>query len=343
MRAIAIQDQKGTSSVEVMELPDPIPGPGEVIVGIKAAALNHLDLWTLSGSLGIKLDFPFVLGADGAGEIVDSGEGVTGLPQGTRVVINPAVSCGRCERCAAGEQSECTSFRMVGEHLPGTLASLVKVPASNVFPFPVHLSFEEAAALGVTFITAYRMLFTKGHLRPGEWVLVTGIGGGLALSLFQLARGIAGRIYVTSSSQAKLDSAAKMGADGGINYKEEDVGKAVRRLTAKRGIDLAVDSAGGSSIDACLRSLAKGGRLVVAGATSGPTAEIDVRRLFWNQLELIGSTMGSVKDVSDMLRMVAGAEIRPVIDRVFPMAEAQEAFARLESGSQFGKLVITNP
>jgi NADPH:quinone reductase-like Zn-dependent oxidoreductase len=187
------------------------------------------------------------------------------------------------------------------------------------------------------------MLFTKGRLRPGEWVLVTGIGGGLALSLFQLARGIAGRIYVTSSSQAKLDRAAKMGADGGINYKEEDVGKAVRRLTAKRGIDLAVDSAGGSSIDACLRSLAKGGRLVVAGATSGPTAEIDVRRLFWNQLELLGSTMGSVKDVSDMLRMVAGAEIRPVIDRVFPIAEAQEAFARLASGSQFGKLVITNP
>lgn len=342
MRAVAIEDQQGPSSVKVMELPDPVPGPGEVLVRIKAAALNHLDLWTLSGTLAIELAFPFVLGADGAGEIHAVGEGVTGLPVGSPVIVNPGVSCGGCERCAAGEQSECLRFQMVGEHLPGTLADLVKVPVANVFPLPAHLSFEEAAALGVTFITAYRMLFTKGRLRPGEWVLITGIGGGLALSAFQLARRVAGRVYVTSSSQEKLDRAAGLGADHGINYDTEDVGKSVRRLTAKRGVDLAIDSAGGSSLDAHLRSLAKGGRLVVAGATAGPTAELDVRRLFWNQLEISGSTMGSVRDVSDMLRMVAGTGIRPIIDRVMPMADAPAAIAHLESGSQFGKIILTN-
>jgi NADPH:quinone reductase-like Zn-dependent oxidoreductase len=339
MKAVAI-DGYGVDAVGVRALPDPAPAPGEVTVRIRAAALNHLDLWTLSGSLNIPHEFPHVLGADGAGEVAETGEGVRGLRPGTKVVINPAISCGACEFCRAGEQSLCMSFAMLGEHLPGTFAEFVRVPAGNVFPMPGHLSFGEAAALGVTFVTAYRMLFTRGRLTPGEWVLITGIGGGLAQATLQLARTVAGRIFVTSSSDDKLKRAEEMGADGGVNYAREDVGKGIRRLTGKRGVDLAADSAGGEALDGALRALRKGGRLVVAGATAGAKAEIDVRRLFWNQLEVIGSTMGSDHDMADMLRYVAGASLRPVIDKTYPLEDATDALAYLEGGERFGKVVL---
>jgi NADPH:quinone reductase-like Zn-dependent oxidoreductase len=342
MRAAAIRRFGGPDVVEVIDLPDPSPGPGEVVVSMRAAALNHLDLWTVSGAIA-EPALPHVLGADGAGEIAAAGDGVTGIRTGDRVIVNPAISCGRCERCRAGEQSECATFRMIGEHLPGTFADAIVVPAENVFPFPGHLSFEEAAALGVTFITAYRMLFTRGRLRAGEWVLITGIGGGLALSLLQLCRPIAGRVIVTSSSQSKIDRAIALGADDGVDYRAEDVGKAVRRLTGKRGVDLVVDSAGGPTLDASLRSLRSGGRVVISGATAGAASEINVRRLFWNQLSVIGSTMGSVADVSDMLRAVAGARLRPVIDRTFRLEEAGDALRHLESGEHFGKVVLRIP
>ena len=246
MRALCIDDY-GLDHVAVRDLDEPTVGPGEVLVGIKACALNRLDIWTLTGSLGIDIAFPHILGADAAGEILEAGPGVKGYKPGTRVLINPGISCGECELCRAGEQSECPSFSMMGEHVPGTFAEKVSVPASNVFPFPDHLSFPEAAALGVTFVTAYRMLFTRGHLEPGEWVLITGIGGGLAMSLLQLARPVAGRIYVTSSSDEKIRRALELGADEGINYKEKDFAKEIRHMTGKRGVDLVVDSASGDA------------------------------------------------------------------------------------------------
>lgn len=333
----------GVDQVAVAELPQPQPGPREVTLRMRAAALNHLDLWTLGGLPGQQLDFPHVLGADGAGEVLAVGEDVTGIRPGAAVIVNPALHCGSCEFCRSGEQSLCTTFRMLGEHAPGTIAEIVCLPATNVFPFPDHLSFGEAAALGVTAITAYRMLFTRGRFRPGEWLLITGIGGGLALSLFALARPLAGRLFVTSSSTSKLERALEMDADHAINYKEEDVGRAVRHLTNKRGVDLVVDSAGGAALDSALRALRKGGRLVIAGGTAGRSAELDVARVFWNQLEVIGSTMGSDSDVSDMLRMVAGAGIRPSIDRTFSLDDGVDALRYLESQEQFGKVVIEIP
>lgn len=343
MKAIAIDDY-GLEHVSFREVDDPEPGSGEVVVRIRAAALNRLDLWTLSGVLGIEHAFPHVLGADGAGEIESVGDASPkGIKPGAPVMVNPGLSCRNCELCRAGEQSLCPSFKMLGEHLPGTFAEKVKVPGTNVYPFPSEFSFAEGAALGTTFITAYRMLFGRGRLRPGEWVLITGIGGGLAHSLFQLARPVAGRVFVTSSSADKLKRALEMGADEGVNYTEEDVGKAVRQLTAKRGVDLVVDSAGGPSIDAAVRCLRKGGRVVNAGATAGPKAEIDLRRVFWNQLEVIGSTMGSDSDVADMLRMVGGANIRPDIDRTFPLSEGRAALEYLERQEQFGKVVLEAP
>jgi NADPH:quinone reductase-like Zn-dependent oxidoreductase len=339
MKAIAINDYN-LDAVALTDVPDPEPAPGQVVVGIRAAALNRLDLWTASGTLPIEHKFPHVLGADGAGEIDAVGEGVTGLKPGTRVIINPGLSCGSCEFCRSGEQSLCTRFKMLGEHVPGTLAERIALPASNVFPFPDHLSFAEAAALGTTFITAYRMLFTRGRMRPGEWVLITGIGGGLALSLFQLARPVAGRLFVTSSSRSKLERALEMGADEAIDYTEHDIGKQVRHLTGKRGVDLVFDSAAGDSMDSHLRALRKGGRLVLAGATAGPKSEVGWQRVFWNQLEIIGSTMGSVADVSDMIRMVAGARLKPIIDRTFSLADGADALRYLDSGERFGKIVV---
>jgi NADPH:quinone reductase-like Zn-dependent oxidoreductase len=339
MKAIAISDYN-LDAVALTDLPDPEPAPGEVLVRVRAAALNRLDLWTASGVLPIEHQFPHVLGADGAGEIEAVGDGVKGLKPGTKIIINPGLSCGACEFCRSGEQSLCTRFSMLGEHVAGTLAEKVAIPATNVFPFPDHLSFSEAAALGTTFITAYRMLFTRGRMQPGEWVLITGIGGGLALSLFQLARPVAGRLFVTSSSRSKLDRALEMGADEAIDYAEQDVGKQVRNLTGKRGVDLVVDSAAGASVDSSLRALRKGGRLVVAGATAGRKSEVGWQRVFWNQLEIIGSTMGSVADVSDMLRMVAGARLRPIIDRTFSLADGADALRYMESGDRFGKIVV---
>jgi NADPH:quinone reductase-like Zn-dependent oxidoreductase len=342
VKALVLQGHGGIDRVEVSDLPEPRPGPGEVTVRMRAGALNHLDLWTIEGLPGIEPHFPHVLGADGAGEILEAGEGVS-LKAGSRVVVNPALHCGECEFCRAGEQSLCTTFRMMGEHESGTFAEVVPVPATNVFPIPEHLSFAQAAALGVTTITAYRMLFTRGRLRPGEWVLITGIGGGLALSLLTLARPVAGRIFVTSSSEKKLERALTMGAHHGIDYRAEDVGRAVRALTGKRGVDLVADSAGGSALDPSIRALRKGGRLVIAGGTAGRKAELDVARLFWNQLEVIGSTMGSDSDVSDMLRMVAGSRIEPVIDRTFTLEEGADALRYLSDQEQFGKVVLEIP
>jgi NADPH:quinone reductase-like Zn-dependent oxidoreductase len=339
MRALAI-DGYGLDHVGIMELPDPHPGDGEVMVRVRAAALNRLDLWTLSGTLNVEHHFPHVLGADGSGHIEDIGSGAGGLVAGTTVLVNPGLFCGKCEFCRAGEQSLCTGFRLLGEHVHGTFAEFVVLPASNVHAIPEKLSMKEAAVLGVTFTTGYRMLFTRGRLQPGESVLITGIGGGLALSMLQLARPVAGTVLVTSSSDESIRRAIKLGADAGVNYLEEDVGVAIRRLTGKRGVDLAVDSAGAPALDPALRSLRKGGRLMVAGATAGAVAEIDVRRLFWNQIEVIGSTMGSNEDFSNMLRFVSGRDIRPAIDREFALEDGRAALQYLQDHRQFGKVIL---
>jgi NADPH:quinone reductase-like Zn-dependent oxidoreductase len=340
MRALAI-DGYGFDHVGVVEVEEPEPGAGEVVVDIKAAALNHLDLFTLSGALKIEHHFPHTLGADGAGVIAAVGEGVRGIKTGQPVIINPGLSCRACEYCRAGQQSLCNKFSLLGEHVNGTIADKALVPGTNVFPFPASLSYVQAAALGVTAITAYRMLFTRARMRPGEWLLITGIGGGLAMSLFQFAKPVAGRLFVTSSSDDKLKRALSLGADVAINYTDEDFAKAVRGQTGKRGVDLVADSAGGPGLEGALRSLRKGGRVIVAGATAGPKAEIDMRRVFWNQLSVIGSTMGSDSDVSDMLRMVAGTGLVPNVDSTFSIERGKDALEYLESQEQFGKVVIT--
>ena len=320
--------------------PDPAPGPGEVRIRLRAAALNHLDLFVLEGLPGLKLAFPHIGGADGMGTVDALGAGVEGWEPGQRVVFDPGLSCGRCSFCLRGEQSLCASFGILGEHRRGTFAEFVCVPAVNLAPAPEHLSSEEAAAFPLTYLTAFRMLFTRGRLGPGESVLIHGAGAGVSLAALQMAKAAGATVYVTSSSDAKLDRAKALGADAGVNYARDRVDKAMQELTRGEGVDMVVDSVGAATWMTSLKCAKKGGRIVTCGATSGPNPAEEIRLVFWKQLSILGSTMGSHGDFTRMLAFVTAQKLRPVIDAVFPLDQARQAYERLAKGEQFGKIVL---
>ena len=264
-----------------------------------------------------------------------------GPAPGTRVVLQPGLSCGTCEFCLAGERSLCVTFRILGEHLPGTFAEKIAVPRANVYPAPSRLSPEKAAAFPLVGLTAWRMLVTRAALRPGETVLVHGVGGGVSTFAVQIAKLCgASRVFVTSSSEEKLKRARELGADETIDYKTADVGKAIRELTGKRGVDVVVDSVGGATWRHSLTAAAKKGRIVTCGATSGPNPEEEIRIIFWKQLTILGSTMGTDAEFAAMLKAVEAGRIDPVVDSVFPLADARKAYERMASGAAFGKIVL---
>jgi len=341
MRAVYLAAHGGVEQVRVGELPAPAPGPGEVLVRLAAAAFNHLDLFVLGGIPGITLEMPHVGGADGAGTVVALGPGVDGSLEGEEVVLDPGLWCGECEFCRRGEESMCVRFGLLGEHVPGTFAEFVKVPAVNLGRRPAHLSWEEAAAFPLTFLTAWRMLTTRARLVAGETVLIHGIGGGVALAALAIARRIGARVIVTSSSAAKLERARALGADEVIDYGRDDVARAARALTGKRGVDVVVETAGNATWMASLRAAAKGGRIVTCGATTGPSPAEEIRLVFWNQLSILGSTMGSRADWQAMVEAVSAWQLHPVIDSVLPLERGSEGYARLAAGGQFGKIVLT--
>jgi NADPH:quinone reductase-like Zn-dependent oxidoreductase len=340
MRALYLAAHGGVERVLAGELPAPVPGPGEALVRLAAAAFNHLDLFVLGGIPGVTLEMPHVGGADGAGVIAALGAGVSGWREGDEVVLNPGLWCGGCEFCRRGEESLCVSFGLLGEHVPGTFAEYVTVPAANLGRRPDHLSWPEAAAFPLTFLTAWRMLTTRGRLQQGETVLIHGIGGGVALAALAIARRLGARVIVTSSAPEKLERARQLGADETVDYGREDVARAVRALTGKRGVDLVVETAGNATWMSSLRSAAKGGRIVTCGATTGPSPAEEVRLVFWNQLSILGSTMGSRHDWDGMLRAVSGWQLRPVVDSVLPLERGREGYERLARGGQFGKVVL---
>lgn len=307
---------------------------------VHAAALNRLDLWVADGVPGVRYQFPHQMGSDGAGTVEAVGPAVEGLAPGDRVLINPGVSCGRCEWCQDGEQPLCPGFGVLGEHRPGTLAERVVVPARNLAPVPDGMGWAEAAALPLATITAWRMLVTRAALRPGETVLIWGIGGGVALAALQVARLAGARVIVTSSSEAKLARALELGADHGINHRTADVSREVRALTGRRGADVVVDSVGRETWEQSLRALARKGRLVTCGGTSGHELALDVRRLFWYQWTILGSTMASDAEFRAVVDVAGRGRLRPLVDTVFPLARWREAFARLAEGAQMGKIVI---
>ena len=339
MKALYCEEHGKTDRLVFGDRPLPEPGVGRVRVRLRTAALNHLDLFVLGGLPGIPIELPHIGGADGAGVVDAVGDGVNGWETGDEVVFDPGLSCGECEFCHKGEQSLCIGYGILGEHVDGTFAEAVEVPAASLARRPEHLSWEESAAFGLTFLTAWRMLFTRGGLRAGETVLLHGIGGGVALACLQLAKMAGAQVLVTSRSKDKLARAGSLGADASLAA-GDDVAKEVRRMTAKRGVDVVVDSVGEATWMQSLKAAAKGGRILTCGATSGPRPEEEIRLIFWNQLSVIGSTMGSRDDWRQLMGAVRGHRLRPVVDSVVPLAEGRQAYERLESAEQFGKIIL---
>jgi NADPH:quinone reductase-like Zn-dependent oxidoreductase len=347
VRACVLTASGGLQHLQVSDVPDaPAPGAGEVRVAVRAAALNHLDLFVVEGMPGIDLRFPHVVGADAAGVVESVGPGATGVRPGDRVLLNPGVSDGTCEFCRAGEDSLCVSYGILGEHRAGTIAELVTLPARNCAPLPTPdpaLSWAEAAAFSLVTLTAWRMVVTRARLKAGETVLIWGIGGGVSLTALRIAKLLGATVFVTSSSDAKLEEARKLGADVTLNHRTQKIGQEVRARTQRRGVDLVIDNVGEATWDDSLRCLARGGRLVICGATSGPKVSLDLRRLFWHHWSILGSTMGSAAEYAEILRRLGQGELRPIVDRVYSLAQAKEAYERLARGEQLGKVVVEIP
>jgi NADPH:quinone reductase-like Zn-dependent oxidoreductase len=342
VRALTISAHGG---LEQLELRDDLPVPrlqrdDDVRVRVRAVALNHLDLFTIGGLPGITIVPPWPLGADACGVIDDVGSAATGVAVGDYVVVNPGISDRTCEYCRAGEQSLCPRFALLGEHLPGTLAEYVVVPAANVRCVPAGLAPESAAAFTLATLTAWRMLVTRARVQAGEQVLIWGIGGGVALAALQICRQIGARVWAVSSSNAKLELARAMGADETLNRNDVDVGRVVRERTGKRGVDVVIDNVGQATWAQSLHALGRRGRLVTCGATSGPVVETDVRRLFWNQWSILGSTMGNDAEFDAIVGELRAGRLLPRVDSVFRLEEGRAAFERLESAEQFGKIVV---
>jgi NADPH:quinone reductase-like Zn-dependent oxidoreductase len=323
VKAIRIHEDGGPEVLRYEDAPDPTPGPGEVLIALEAASLNHLDIWLRRGLPSAPK--PRILGADGAGVVASLGEGVDRFAEGDRVVINPGLDEGA---------------RIVGEHMDGTHAELIALPADYVYPIPDGLSFEEAAAFPLVFETAYRMLVTRAGLQEDEWVFVWGIGGGVATASLQVAKALGARVIVTSSSDEKLARARELGADTAVNHAEADVAAAVREATEGHGADVVVEHVGEATWKTSLQVAAPGGRVTVCGATSGPNPPANLHRIWWKQLTVLGSTMGTQEDFRGVYELVAGGRAKPVVDQVFPLAEAAAAHEHLEAGRQLGKVVL---
>lgn len=341
MKAVRIHEHGGVDKLRYEEVEKPrLTSPTEAIVQLKTASLNRIDLWNRQGLTGMDIALPHILGADGAGIVTEVSAEVHNVKPGDAACLYPPSGCGQCEFCFSDREFMCIRLRVLGERLQGTYAEYVKVSAANCFPIPSGLSFEEAAAFPLAFITVWRMLVTNAELKPGEHVLILGIGGGVATAALQLAKRMGAHVFVTSSSDEKLAMAKNWGADHGINYLKSDFTKEVRALTGKRGVDVVVDCVGGESWVKSLAALAKGGRLVTCGATTGANPQTDIRRIFWNHLKIFGSTLGSRGEFRHLLEFMQVSRIRPIIDQVFHLKDAAAAHRRLEEGKQFGKVVL---
>jgi NADPH:quinone reductase-like Zn-dependent oxidoreductase len=340
MRALTLTELGGIDRLLVQELPTPeITAPDQVRIRVRTAALNRLDLFVLDGLPGITLKFPHIVGTDAAGVVDQVGSEVRGLAVGDAVVVNPGMSCGTCAMCAAGEDPYCRSFGILGEHLPGTVAEYLVMPARNVAKVGKHLSWPEAAALPLATMTAWRMLVTRARLQAGETVLIWGIGGGVSLAALQIAKHLGATAVATSSSDQKLARAKALGADVTLNHSTQDVTREVRSLT-KIGVDVVVDSVGEKTWEKSLRAMRPGGRLVTCGATTGPIVQLDIRKLFWFQWSLLGSTMGTPKEFADMMAVANSGKLTPVVDSIVPLSEGKKAYERLAGGQHLGKVVI---
>ena len=340
MKAIRFHHHGGPEVLRFEDAPDPSAGPGEVLIGVKATSLNHLDLWIRKGLPGLSVGLPHIPGCDAAGVVKAVGAGVTNVRPGDAVLINPGSSCGRCEFCLHGEESLCLRYTIVGEHRAGACAELLAVPAATVFPLPKGLSFEEGAAFPLVYLTAWRMVVGKGDVRPGQDVLIHAVGAGVGIASLQIAKSIGARVIVTASSDDKLRRARELGADATIHNRNEDVEKRVKEITARRGADVVIDYIAGPTWATSLRCARRGGRIVTCGATGGYEPKMPMAHVFYRQLQILGATMGSAAEFRSLYASVAHGRLKPVIDRVLPLEKTGEGEEALEKREVFGKVVI---
>lgn len=335
----AVLKTRGAQGLEVCDFPQPQRRPGEVLMRIRAAGMNRVDLYMRDNGAGITHTLPQILGVEGAGEVVEA-DGDSAFKPGMKAVLYSAGFCGKCRYCLEGDHPLCENMRIAGEHCHGSFAEYISAPEKYFVPLPEHACLDEAATLMSAYLTSWRMLFGKRQLRPGETVLIVGIGSGVAVASLQLALLAGARAIVTSSSEQKLLRALGMGACHGINYLREPVAERVLELTGGKGVDLVIDSAGEASWGASLRSLRRGGRLVTCGATTGSNPSAELQRLFIRQLEIYGSTGGSFREFQELIGVYLSGKLRPVIDCEFSLDDIHAAFDYLQRGEQFGKIVI---
>lgn len=341
MKAIVFQQHGGPEVLKYADVAEPAIRPNEVLVRVKACALNHLDLWVRGGIPGVPIPLPHIPGSDVAGEIAQIGAEVSTVRVGQKVVLAPGVTCGKCAACIAGQDNRCRQFTNLGYMIDGGCAEYVRVPEVNCLPYPENLSWEEAASIPLVFQTAWHMLLARAELQPGEDVLILGAGSGVGTAAIQIAKFFGARVLATAGSDEKLQKAKELGADHLINHKTQKIREEVRRITGKRGVDVVFEHVGTATWDDSLASLAPSGRLVTCGATTGYDAKIDLRFLFSRQLSLLGSYMGTKSELHSVMRLVATGRLKPIVDRMFPLAEAAAAHMYLESSFQFGKVVLS--
>ncbi|MEZ3163040.1 zinc-binding dehydrogenase [Halorubrum sp. RMP-47] len=340
MKAVQFADHGDRDVIEYGEFPDPDPGRGEVLVDIKAGALNHLDVWTRRGVPGIDVEMPHIPGSDAAGVVEAVGEDVTRFEPGDHVAVSAGVSCGDCEFCRNGEESLCVSFHIIGEHVRGVHAEKATVPAANLVAVPDDVDWEVAGSASLVFQTAWRMLQTRADIEAGEKVLVLGASGGVGHAAVQIADHAGCEVFATASTEAKLSHAEDCGADHVIDYEANDFADEIAARTGKRGVDVVVDHVGEATYPNSLKSMAKGGRLVTCGATTGPNPGAGLNRIFWNQLSVLGSTMATPGEVDDVLELVWDGTFEPRVQEVLPMSEAARAHEMIENREGFGKVVV---
>ena len=340
MKATIFKQHGGPDVLEYTDVPDPTIRANEVLVEVKACAMNHLDVFVRHGLPGIQIPLPHILGCDVSGVVREVGELVTWVKPGDEVMVQPGTSCGHCEACLSGQDNLCREYDMIGYRRDGGYAELVAVPGVNIIPKPAALSWEEAAALPLVTVTAWHMLVTRAGVQPGEDVLVHAAGSGVGSIAIQIAKLRGARVITTASSDEKLAKARELGADQTINYSRDDWPKEVRRMTERRGVDVVVEHTGAATWPGSISSLKNNGRLVTCGATSGFDAHTDLRQVFFRHLTLLGSFMGSKAELLEAMKFVAQGKIHAVVDRVFPLSDARQAHELMENRGQFGKIVL---
>ena len=341
MKAVRMHESGGVEKFIYEDAPDPLIAANEVLVRVKGCALNHLEVWASLLPPGTTFSRPRILGSDVAGVVEAVGDVVSGVKVGSKVMLQAGVSCGVCQACLAGMDNQCSSYSILGQGpWDGGFAELIKVPSANIIPMPENLSFEEAASIPLVFVTAWHMLVTRARLQRNEAVLVNAAGSGVGIAAIQIARLLGARVIASAGSDAKLEKARALGADEGINYNSGDLGQEVLRLTNSRGVDVVFEHIGGEIFQKSVQALARNGRLVTCGVTAGPTASFDIRSFFMRQQTFLGSFMGTKSELLGMIPFFGSGELRPVVDRVYPLSEVQAAVRQLASRDHFGKIVV---